>query len=98
MGQLSHVGWLLGALFSIAVLGLLSESVLGGSQTRKVVISLETSFKIVVFQRVAKTQVLTSIFAPFWHPFWHHGCSLAHILDFTFWGEFRGVKKAAGEK
>ena len=46
MEQFSHVGWLLGALFSIAVLGLLSESVLGGSQTRKVVISLDTSFKI----------------------------------------------------
>ena len=41
MEYFSHVGWLLGALFSIAVLGLFSESVLGGSQTRKVVISLK---------------------------------------------------------
>ena len=64
MEQLSYVVWLLGALFSIAVLGLLSESVLGGSQTRKVVISLEMSFKILVFKRVAETEI--------WVPCWLH--------------------------
>ena len=46
MEQFSDVGWLLEVLFSSAVAGLLSEAVLGGFQTRKVMISLEMSFKI----------------------------------------------------
>ena len=62
MKPFSHVGWLLGALFSSAVLGLLFESISGGSWTRKVVISLETSVKIMGFERVAKTSVL----GPLW--------------------------------
>ena len=91
MKQFSDVGWLLGALFSSAVLGLLSESVSEGSRTRKVVISLETSFKIPVFERVAKTAVVGSMLGPIWYPFWHHGCSFCDIFGVTFWGVFLGV-------
>ena len=65
MKPFSHVGWLLGALFSSAVLGLLFESISGGSWTRKVVISLEISFKILFFERVANTPVFGSILDPF---------------------------------
>ena len=85
MEHFSYVGWLLGALFSIAVLGMLSESVLGGSQARKVVISLETSFKILVFENIRAGFHFSSILAP---PLGTHGCSLADIFDVAFWGEF----------
>ena len=91
MKPFSDVGWLLGALFSGAVLGLLPESVSGGSRTRKVVISFEMSFKILVFERVAKTQLLVPILAPFWRRFSHHGCSFCDIFGVTFWGVFLGV-------
>ena len=91
MKPFSHVGWLLGALFSSAVLGLLFESISGGSWTRKVVISLEMSFKIMGFERVAKTLVFGSILDPFWHRFWHHGCRFCDIFGVTFLGVFLGV-------
>ena len=91
MKPFSHVGWLLGALFSSAVLGLLFESISGGSRTRKVVISLEMSFQILVFERVPKASVLGSILDPFWHRFWHHGCRFCNIFGVTFWGVFLGV-------
>ena len=91
MKPFSDVGWLLGGLFCNAVLGLLFESVLGGSRTRKVVISLGRSLKILVFERVAKTPALGFILAPFWHPVWHHGCSFYDIFGVTFWGVFLGV-------
>ena len=90
MKPFSHVGWLLGALFSSAVLGLLFESISGGSRTRKVVISLETSFKILVFERVP-TAVFGSILDPFWHRFWHHGCRFCDIFGVAFLGVFLGV-------
>ena len=93
MKPFSDVGRFLGALLSSAVFGLLSESVLGRSRTTKVVISLETSFKILVFERVAKTAVFDSMMAPFWYPFWYQGCNLDDIFDVTFWGVFLGVKK-----
>ena len=91
MSPFSHVGWLLGALFSSAVLGLLFESISGGSRTRKVVISFETSFKILVFERVPNTSVFGSILDPFWHRFWYHGCRFCDIFGVTFWGVFLGV-------
>ena len=93
MKPFSDVGRFLGALFSSAVFGLLSESVLGRSRTTKVVISSETSFKILVFDRVAKTPFFGSMLAPFWHPIWHRGCSFCDIFGVTFWGVFFGVQK-----